>query len=534
MVATVLSLKVRTLRHQLRREWWRVLMLVGGGIWSLTLLPLVWWAQQSLFFQFPGNKEYALVLVSLVFVIGWVVVPLLITGLDDTLDPGRFASLGLRARAIMPGLTVAAFLTVPALFFALVLGILASSWRAHGGDVWLVGMIGAMLTLAMLVLSSRLAVMWASRLLASRRARAVSLAAALVGLSFVAPTAWVLFQDGLELVLEYDVPLLAEQAGRTPLGAGAAAAGAAAVGHWGGVWWRLAMLAVWVVLLHRAWRANVDYALVHPVYRGGGTRQREDTVLANAMRRPWRLGRWRLSAPARAVRVRSARYWATDPRYLASMAGVLVFPVLFFALIMPAFGLDARWAFVAPVLLAASIGWGRHNDVALDSTALWLDVTSGRLGPDIMWGRMAAILTWAFPAVVLAAVATVAWTGLWELAPAVLGACIGVLGITLGISSLTGILLPYRAPGPGENPFSAEVGSVGASLIAQLVSSAATGLALPLVTFAFVLALVVDPAWGWMALGTGLVLGPGALAWAVTASGRYYDRKAGSLVAAVS
>jgi ABC-2 type transport system permease protein len=216
------------------------------------------------------------------------------------------------------------------------------------------------------------------------------------------------------------------------------------------------------------------------------------------------------------------------------MVGVLAFPVLFFALIMPAFGLDARWAFVAPVLLAASIGWGRHNDVALDSTALWLDVVSGQLGREIMWGRMAAIVTWALPVVLVAAVGTLAWTGLWSLAPAVVGACLGVLGLTLGISALTSVLLPYRAPAPGENPFGAEVGSVGASLVAQLISSAATGLALPLVTFAFALALVVDPAWGWLALVTGLVLGPGSLAWAVSYAGRQYDRRAGMLVASVS
>ena len=534
MVATVLSLKARTMGHQLRREWWRVLLLAGGAIWSLTLLPLAWWAEQSLRYQPWNIKEFALVVVTLLFALGWVLVPLLITGLDDTLDPGRFASLGVRAKTMMPGLTVAAFLTVPALFFAAVLTMLAWAWRFHGTDVWLVGLVGTALTLAMLVLSARLSVMWASRLLASRRARTLSLLAGVLALALVAPAAWVLFQDGFELVLEYDIPVLVEQAGRTPLGAGAAAAAAAAQGHWWGVWLRLAGLALWVVLLHRAWRANVEYSLVNPVYRGGGTRQRHDTMLAGLARKPWGWHRWRLSTPARAVRIRSARYWGSDPRYLASMVGVLAFPVLFFALVMPAFGLEARWAFVAPVILAASIGWGRHNDVALDSTALWLDVVSGQLGKDIMWGRMAAIVTWALPAVLVGALATLAWTGLWSLAPAVVGACLGVLGLTLGISALTSVVLPYRAPAPGENPFGAEVGSVGASLVAQLAASVVTGLALPLVTVAFVLALVVDPAWGWLALVTGLGLGPGALAWAVSYAGRQYDRRSGSLVTSVA
>jgi ABC-2 type transport system permease protein len=522
------------MRHQLQREWWRVLMLAGGAIWSLTLIPGVLWAQQVLVYQPRDIKEFALVAVAFVLIFGWVVVPLLITGLDDTLDPGRFASLGIQGRAIMPGLTLAALLTVPVVFFLAVMLILASVWRSDGVWVLLVGMTGAALTVLVMVFSARVSVMWASRLLSSRRSRLTALVAIGVGLAFVAPAAAVLFRDGFQVVVEYDVPVLIEWVGRTPIGAGMAAAGAASTGDWWAAGWRLAMVAAWAMVLHRAWRANVDYALVHPVYRGGGSRQRHDTLLAAAARTSRLPRAWQLSGPALAVRTRSLRYWSTDPRYLASLVGVLTFPVLFFALVMPAFGLDGRWAFIAPVLLAASIGWGRHNDVAYDSTAVWLDITAGSVGGDVMRGRMAAILVWAVPSVVIAALGTLAWTRLWELAPAVIGGCLGVLGLTLGISSLTSVLLPYRAPAPGENPFGAEVGSVGASLLAQVVSSVGTMLALPLVTLPFVLALGVHPGWGWVSLVTGLALGPIALLAGVNASGRLYDRRSGHLVHAVS
>jgi ABC-2 type transport system permease protein len=522
------------MRHQLQREWWRGLMLVGGGIWSLSLIPGVLWAQYALLYQSFAVRESALVAVTLVVTLGWVVVPLLISGLDDTLDPARFASLGVQVRAIMPGLTVATVLTIPALFFLLVFGILASSWRSEGNAALVVALVGAVLTVLMMVFSARLTTAWAGRLLASRRARFVAVAAIGVGLALLSPTAWLLFRDGFEVVLEYDVPDLLKQAGRTPLGAGVAAAGAATTGHWWGVAWRLAMLTGWVVLLHAAWRANVAYALVNPTYRGGGTRQRHDTMLA-AAERPRKLPeRWQLSAPARAVRTRLSRYWATDPRYLASMVGVLAFPLMFFVFVVPVLQLDARWALVTPVLLAASIGWGRHNDVALDSTALWLDVTAGASGADLMKGRLFAVLTWALPAVMAPAVALVAWSGLWTLAPAVIGACVGVLGLTLGISAVSSVLLPYRAPAPGDNPFGAEVGSVGASLLAQLVSSFATAIAMPLVTVPFVLALTVGASWGWLALVTGLLFGILGVAWGVRLSGRAYNARAGSLVGAVS
>ncbi|PKQ25969.1 MAG: hypothetical protein CVT64_08010, partial [Actinobacteria bacterium HGW-Actinobacteria-4] len=227
MVATVLSLKFRTMRHQLQREWWRGLMLVGGAIWSLSLIPAVVWAQFSLLHQAPQVRESALVAFTLVVALGWIVVPLLISGLDDTLDPGRFASLGLHAQAIMPGLTLATLLTVPALFFLLVFGVLAASWRAEGSLALAVALVGAVLTVLMLVFSARLTTAWAGRLLASRRSRLYAMAAVVAGVSLVGPAAWVLFRDGFEVVLDYDVPVLLEQVARTPIGAGVAAATAA-------------------------------------------------------------------------------------------------------------------------------------------------------------------------------------------------------------------------------------------------------------------------------------------------------------------
>lgn len=522
------------MRHQLQREWWRGLMLVGGAIWSLTLIPAVVWASQSLTYQNAEITQFALAAVSMVLILGWVAVPLLITGLDDTLDPGRFASLGIRATTIMPGLTAAAFLTVPAVFFTVVMLILASSWRSESVAAVVVAAVGALLTVAVMVLSARLSVMWAARLLASRRARLVALIAVIAGVVALVPVALALFRDGFQIVVEYDVPVLIEQAARTPLGAWAGAAGAAAQAHWWGVAWRLGMLVAWIAVLHRAWAANVEYSLVHPVFRGGGTRQRHDTMLQAAERHRTLSARWQLSSPARAVRTRALRYWSSDPRYLASMVGVLAFPVLFIAFVMPTFDLDPKWALIAPLLLAASIGWGRHNDVAYDSTAVWMDITAGSIGADVMRGRMAAIVTWAVPMVVLATAAALLWSQRWDLAPAAIGGCLGVLGLTLGISALTSVLLPYRAPAPGENPFGAEVGSVGASLLSQLVSSIGAALAMPLVTMPLFLALAFDPNWGWLALITGAIFGPGGLFLGLRLAGRAYNVRAGALVGAVS
>src|SRR5690606_28993939 len=106
---------------------------------------------------------------------------------------------------------------------------------------------------------------------------------------------------------------------------------------------------------------------VHPVFRGGGARARRDGMLA-AGRAARRRGPQAGVAWARvAVRTRAIRYWFTDPRYLSAMISVALFPALFFLLVFPVFG-SPDWVVAAiPVLLAGTIGWGRHNDVAYDS-----------------------------------------------------------------------------------------------------------------------------------------------------------------------
>ncbi len=518
----------------LERERWRILIVIGGALWMLVLLPWTFWGASALTGESSEFRQDVLVGVVLLLTLGWVSVPILITGLDDTLDPGRFASFGVSARRIMAGLTVAALLTIPVAFFVVFFLILTSVWRDGGAGAVTVAIAGALLTVLSLVFVARVAAMWSTRVLASRLARGAAIAMIAVGLALVAPLAWVLFSDGLDAVLENYLVVFLDQAAVTPLGAGMSAPNAAAAGDWWGVAWRLGEQVLWVLVLWGAWRANVTHALVHPKFRGAGTRRREDTIIASAQRSRIRGVLPPMSVAATAVRSRLLRYWFSDPRYLANMMGVFVFPVVFIALVMPVTGLDVRWSFAAPVLLAASIGWGRHNDVAYDSSALWLDVVSGRIGTDVLRGRMSAIVAWALPATLVACAAIVMWSGLWHIAPALVGACVGVLGLTLGVAAVSSVLFPYRAPAPGENPLGAEVGSVGAGLVAQLVSSTATVVLLPLVIVPLVLALAVDPRWAWLACAAGFAMGPIAYIAGVRVAGRAYDSRAGRLLAAVT
>lgn len=529
MVATVLGIRFRTAGHLLRHEWWRALATGFGVLWMLMILPSLGWSQIALSRQDPGVRGDAMIAVALLATLGWIVVPLIVAGLDDTLDPVRFRSFGVEARRLMPGLLAAAVLTLPVVFFVLAFTVLGLSWRGEGAGVLAVALVGLALTLASMIVGARVAAMWGARVLASRRAKVATSVVVLLGLAAGALVAVQLFSDGLSTVLETDVEVLLDQLAVTPLGAGAAAPVAAAYGDWTGAAWRLAMQAGWVAVLIGAWHANVAHALVRPAGRGGGARRRDDAVLDPRVRLAMPS-----DGPAAAVHARLRRAWLTDPRYLSSLAGVLLLPAAFVILVVPVFDLDGRWSYAVPLILAATTGWGRHNDVAFDSSALWLDVVSGRLGRAVMVGRFSAAAAWAFPLVIAAALATLAWTGRWADAPGLLGACVGVLGVSLGVAALAAVIMPYRAPAPGQSPFGTEIGSVGAGLLAQLASSAVALALLPLVLVPFVLSLTVDPRWGWLACVAGIGAGVGAYVGALRAAGALYDRRAGRLLGAVA
>ncbi len=518
--------------HQLRREWWRLLVLIAGAVWALSLTPSTWWAARSIEEQNVDNRVDALTAVIAVLMLGWVIVPVLITGLDDTLAPGRFASLGVSAHRLMPGLTISAFLTLPAVFFAYVLIALATSWRDDGGAL-IVASIAVPITLAMMVISARVAVAWTTRLLQSRRSRLAVFAIMAFGVLVVTPVAYAFVTEGLDTVLNIDLPALLETIRRLPVGLPVAASGFAVDGQWWAASWRLAAALAWVLLLYGVWRANVEHDLVHPVFHGEGAKSRHDAILEKA-HRAGAESRGSDRRAADAIKGRAVRYWFTDPRYLSGLISTLVFPAAFFTLVFPIFGSPVLVIMAVPVLLAGTIGWARHNDVAYDSTALWIDVVSGKIGREVMRGRVRATLVWAAPTTAVVVVLAALLSERWDLLPAEIGAVVGVLGTSLGVSAVSAVMMPYRAPAPGENPFSAEVGSVGAGLLAQLVSSAAAWAVAVPVTLPLLAAVQWDSRFGWIGLVLGTSTGVIVLAAATSWAGRLYDRRSGSLVNAVA
>lgn len=245
--------------------------------------------------------------------------------------------------------------------------------------------------------------------------------------------------------------------------------------------------------------------------------------------------RWRTPHPGAvvvwAVTRRSLRSWAADPRYTSSLLGAVVLPVAIVGLVATVVDAPPAVALSMGPLMAGSIGWGRHNDVAYDGTAFWMHVTAAVPGWADRLGRLLGTLVWAGPLSAVVGAGGALAAGRADLVPAAVGASIGVLAAGLGVSAILSPLLPYPVPEPGGNPFAAPIGAIGASLLAQLVASVATvALSVP------VLLLYVAASWSGgvlvpVTLAVGVVLA-GAVLWlGVRLGGRLYDARAGRLLA---
>lgn len=534
MVAAILSLRWRILVHQFQRDWWRLLFVAAGAIWSIALIPVLVVGSAAISTYGYETKQDALVATAGLLGIAWIVVPLLATGVDDSLDPARFAPWGIGAKRLMPGLAIAAFTTIPAIFFVAVAAVMAAAWRGEDrqGAVLIVAFIGAALTAMMWVFSARLATMWAVRLLATKAAKPVMAALAGLVVALLGAIGVLVRSDGLELVLAREVATALTQTARTPIGAGFAAPTSIVLDNeWGAVW-RLAMMAAWVAILYFGWRAAVAHALVNPVTRGAGVRRHRDAVLDSARRtgRGWA----RVSPVTRAVLTRTARSWRSDPRYITQLVGAVIFPVIIGGLALIFAGDAGAWIAALPIALAVTIGWGRHNDLAYDSSGVWLDIVSGVRGVDMMRGRLLAVVLWAGPAVIVASVAAAGLARRWEIAPAIVATSAGALGVALGVAALTSITMPYRVPAPGESPFGADAGSIGASLAGQVVSSVGTGLAIPLVAAPLLCGFLWGGGWWILALVWGPIFAVGGAWLGTSLAGQWYDARVGKLVGAVS
>jgi ABC-2 type transport system permease protein len=525
VVALLVHLKLTLLRNSLRRSVWRTVGLILGLLYALAIVLGVVVGLVALRWTSVELTADVTVLAFSLLSAGWLVMSLLVFGVDETVDPSKFALLPVRARDLLPGLFVAGLIGSPGIATVLVALGLVITW-ARDVSLTVAALVAFPIGVATCFLLARAATAAFASFLSSRRFRDFAFVVlALVG-----------------AVLGIGGNVLGRLAGTSGDGGREALAGAATVLGWspfGWAWslpadvargeWASAVLHLVLAVallggLWWAWGHFLALRLVEPVEPGGaGAKIKQGTFVE----------RLYPSTPAGAVAERTLRYWRRDPRYLAGVAGLLIAPVILVVTQLADPDGNLSVAAFGPVVLALLVGITLAQDLSYDGTAVWLHISTGLTGAADRAGRVMSTVTIFGPILVLVFVASFAFSRQWSLLVPVVALTIGLSLIGLGVGAYVGSLWQWPAPPPGANPF--QKGSSGGlpSLLSFSVATCGTViLGLPTI------ALVVGSIWvgwlGYLAVAVGLVSGVVVLRLGISLGGRMLDRRWPEVMHAVS
>lgn len=232
------------------------------------------------------------------------------------------------------------------------------------------------------------------------------------------------------------------------------------------------------------------------------------------------------------ISARSVIYWMRDPRYRFSFA---IVPVVVILVLLATWvsGAPATAIWATPIaIICFFLGWSLHNDVAVDSTAIWLHVAAGTKGIDDRRGRAIPVLFAGIPIIVIGATLSVALMGDWRPLPAVIGMSASLLLTSVGVASYASARWPYPTTRPGDSLFIqpqftgfSPVRSQAASVLITL------GLSLPALVLGFVGIGLTNLPLQLASLVIGVVGGLAVLHYGFKLGAQAYDDDGADLVA---
>ncbi|MFT4135738.1 hypothetical protein [Microbacterium sp.] len=507
MVAHLLRLRLSLLLGGFRGDRRRVTRAVAALLVTAVVVSAACVGLQRLAAAPAGVATAAVVLGGTAVTLGFALVPA-VSGAEDPLDPRRFAVLAVAPRRLAAGLLPASLVSVPAL--ALVAGGVAVALLrvSHGASPWLAGS-GAALGVVTCLLWGRVSAAFSSLVLRERRSRE------LTGLLWAA---LIVFAVSAALFL-----LLPVWPGRPPQRV-TAVIDVLALTPFGAAWsvpdsgaGALVAALLVVAALVLAWFRLVDLLLT--------------TVERPASARTRRGRGWFALTPATqggAIAARSLVVWSHDPRYLANLVVVPVAAVVAVVpLVVVGVPLSTAALLCAP-MLCLFLGWIPHNDLAYDSTALWIQLAGGVRGTVDRWGRLVppALVAVALLGVLVPITSWLHRDG--AIAPALVGVSLCLLLCGFGLSSVSSVLAPYAVTPPGENPFR-QPQRTGGSFAAAGVLLGALVLSAPVVWWGW-LSVERPGQFAWLTLSLGLGIGLLVCGAGIAVGGRVFDRHGSRLM----
>jgi ABC-2 type transport system permease protein len=520
MLATtslLVRLKLRLLLNQFRRSPWQVVGLVlallyGAGITVALVAMLV-----ALRFASVQLATAVVVGGGSAAVLAFLVVPVFV-GIDDTLDPRRFALFGIERTRLAVGLAIAGIVGVPGLALLLVSFATVATWSRNPAAA-LTALVCVPCIVLTCVLLSRIGATTAGLLLSTRRSREAIAAVLVLAVSLLAPLVVVLTNLELGRRALEGIGEVVAVLGWTPLGAAWAAPASVSAGRAAGIA-QLAIAVATVVVLGIVWRSLVSRALVST-----GRQAKPQTVAGIG----W-FGRLP-ATPRGAIAARATSYWVRDVRYRVSAISIPVTPIVL-VLVLGLAGVPGSLLALLPVpIVALFLGWASHNDIAYDHTAIWLHVAAGVRGIDDRLGRLAPVLVVGLPVLVAGSFVSAALAGRPVLAAALIGVAGCLLLAGMGIGGVSSALMAYPVPRPGSSPFQQPNSTGGLAAVVQSVLFLLQLIAAAPAIVLAVLAYQGGAGWAWASLAAGLVIGTAVFWWGTVAGGRAFERRGPELLA---
>ncbi|BCL14772.1 ABC transporter permease [Micromonospora sagamiensis] len=537
-------LKLRVMGNNFRGQGWRIALFVGGVIAGL------WFGGTGFFLLaapgLAGESRYALMTAAFgggLLVLGWLLLPLVFFGVDETLDPARFALLPLHRRTLVTGLFAAALVSVPAVATLLATtGLVVTSGALGGGAAALAAAVGVVAGLLLCVAASRAITSAFATMLRSRRVR--DLAAVLLALlaALLGPLQLVV----LAAVQDADWDRLAGVArvvGWTPLGAPWTLGIDVAEGRAWTVPVKLLITVAAIGALLVWWSRSLESAMVGAASSGPARTRRGPVGGAVAQLFPRAVG-WARRDRFGALVARECRYWWRDARRRANLITIAVVGIFVPVMVnlggitfTAGEGAELATPDSSPVTVSISMIFvgvlasvTLANQFGFDGSAYAANVVAGVPGRLELRARMTAFSVYVLPMLaVVAVVLTVllnrpAWLGLMA------GSLFAAYGVGLAINGYVSILGAYSLP-ETSNPFAVNSGAgIAKGLLTLLSMLVSTVAAVPMV----VAAALLGDAWLWLAAPLGLGYGLGAALLGAYLAGDVLDHRTPELLSAVT
>ncbi len=532
-------LKLRITANGLRGEGWRIALFVLGIFFAccFSIIGFVAFTVPAMLDDVQATYVVS-ALGGAVLVLGWLFLPLVFFGVDESLDPARFALLPLDRRTLVGGLFAAALVGLPAVSMLLATtGLVVAAARLGGAGAAVAAAVGIAAGLLLCVAISRSVTSAFATALRSRRARDLAAVALAVVAALLGPLQLVALAGARNA--DWDrLAVVARVVGWTPLGAPYTMGLDVVEGRAWAVPVKMLIVAATIGALLWWWSRSLESAMLGAAGNAkGGAKQGPvgspvDQLFPRLL--PW-LPRSRFGA----LVSREVHYWWRETRRRASLITFTVVGV--FLPVMVGIGsgsmaeagrtgapiTEAGGALIfVGVLAAVSLA----NQFGFEGNAYGANIVAGVPGRVELHSRVLGFSVYLVPLLVVIATVVGFVIGAPAGIPALLGMLAAAYGAGLAVVLPVSVLAAYALPDT-TNPFAI---SSGAGLTKGLLSFGAL-LVAGLGTLPVLLAAVFfRDAWIWIGLPVGLAYG--ALAYAVGSriAGAVLDRRMPELLAAVT